>query len=334
MEVNSFNDCCKSKFRFSPSLLHQMNRLSNKKRLQIKTSSNTNTDSLQQSGSACRSETWCWIWESFYFSPLKMNNIKDMKMKKVGGRRESVKLGVKWTCGAATREERAAGFTVHWCSLSEINTHNQVYLQNDEFHFPGFLFISDQLNLFTVTNNLKILFNSCYSCGSSVKLFSPGVCRQVGCWRCRCWMSIWKSYCSPSSCGSCRLQQIYLYMSSNDSKQLEAHVKDRTNTYPFPGLPVPLSRLRRAGVGWQLRCRLVAVEAPLLTEETDTFTVWRTKSVACPSESEPRTNSYLLWLCFSVWLSTLSRRGKIPERLFTGDFTLVWHKHTKTQRII
>lgn len=35
-----------------------------------------NTDSLQQSDSACRSETSGWIWGSFYFSPLKLNRRK------------------------------------------------------------------------------------------------------------------------------------------------------------------------------------------------------------------------------------------------------------------
>lgn len=39
---------------------------------------------------------------------------------------------------------------------------------------------------------------------------------------------------------------------------------------------------------------------------------------------------HLLWLCLSVWLSTLSRRGKSPERLFTGDLTLHWHQTHRT----
>lgn len=36
----------------------------------------------------------------------------------------------------------------------------------------------------------------------------------------------------------------------------------------------------------------------------------------------PPPERYLFGLCLSVWLSTLRRRGKSPERLFTGDLTL------------
>lgn len=55
----------------------------------------------------------------------------------------------------------------------------------------------------------------------------------------------------------------------------------------------------------------------------------------CPGKQTERHvgQRYLLWLCFSVWLSTLSRRGKSPERRFTGDLTLhCQRKESRCQR--
>lgn len=46
-----------------------------------------------------------------------------------------------------------------------------------------------------------------FFCCSSCCVDSPGVIHQQGRWSCRCWTSTWRSYCSPSSSGSCRTQQ-------------------------------------------------------------------------------------------------------------------------------
>lgn len=91
--------------------------------------------------------------------------------------------------------------------------------------------------------------------------------------------------------------------------------------------PVPLSRLRGAGIGRRLRLHLqgllAGVEAPLLTEEAEPSRGNGSRAAGGKDAAgDKETELYPFGLCLSVWLSTLRRRGKSPERLFTGDLTL------------
>lgn len=159
---------------------------------------------------------------------------------------------------------------------------------------------------------------------------SPSVRRLQGGWSCRCLMWIWKSYCSPFSHESWKKTTHVVSVSETLSVMVTAEADGKIATCPavLPPESWDWTAAPMALPGWDDNSQSCAAHwggcPPWGDRERESSEITRRGS------GQGRGGEgYLLWLCFSVWLSMLSRRGKSPERRLTGDFAPHWCQRRK-----
>lgn len=162
---------------------------------------------------------------------------------------------------------------------------------------------------------------------------SPSVHRLQGGWSCRCLMWIWKSYCSPFSHESWKKTTHVVSVSETLSGMVTAEADGKIATCPavLPPESWDWTAAPMAPPGWDDNSQSCAAHwggcPPWGDRERESSEITRRGSGRGRGGE-----GYLLWLCFSVWLSTLSRRGKSPERRLTGDFAPHWCQRKKRRK--